>query len=83
MKLSRTAAQTAIAGHVAAATAAPAHAQPREWLPIEGHDQMVLATCSDGSKVLSTIPADPRRNRYSMDYRFDAEGNPIGVVLLL
>lgn len=83
MKPSRLAVATGLAAVVATSTATPAQAQPREWLPIERHDQIVLATCSDGSQVLSTIPTDPRRNRYSMDYLFDDDGNPVGMVLML
>lgn len=81
MKLSRTAASVAAAGLFALSTAAPADA--REWLPIDGHDQLVLATCSDGSQVLSALVTDPRRNRYSMTPVVDADGTTTGMVLML
>ena len=81
MKLSRTIVSVAAAGLVAATAAAPA--QAREWLPIEGHDQLVLATCSDGSQILSAMATDPRRNRYSMDFVVDDQGNTTGMVLML
>ena len=80
MTLSRTAVSLAAAGLVAL-TATPADA--REWLPIEGHDQIVLATCSDGSQVLSALASDPRRNRFSTDFIVDADGNTTGMVLML
>jgi hypothetical protein len=80
MKLARTAVSVAAAGLVALA-ATPA--QAREWLPIEGHDGMVLATCSDGSQILSAVPAEPRRNRYSMDFVVDEDGTTTGMVLML
>lgn len=81
MKLARTIV-SATAAAAAVALSAPA-AQAREWLPIEGHDQLVLATCSDGSQVLSTLVTDPRRNRYSMDFLVDADGTTTGMVLML
>lgn len=81
MKLSRTAASVAAAGLFALSAAAPADA--REWLPIEGHDQLVLATCSDGSQILSALVNDPRRNRYSMTPLVDADGSTTGMVLML
>lgn len=81
MKLSHTIVSVAAAGLVAVTAAAPAHA--REWLPIEGHDQLVLATCSDGSQILSAMVTDPRRNRYSMEFSVDEQGNPTGMVLML
>ena len=66
MNLSRLAAAAAL---TAVAVIAPAtSAQAREWHPIEGHADLVLATCSDGSQVLSAMPSEPRRNRYSMDF---------------
>ena len=80
MKLARTIVAVAVAGLVAL-TATPA--QAREWLPIEGHDQLVLATCSDGSQILSALVTDPRRNRYSMEFVVDDEGATTGMVLML
>lgn len=80
MKLARTIVSVAAAA-VVALTTTPA--QAREWLPIEGHDQLVLATCSDGSQVLSSLVTDPRRNRYSMDFVVDADGTTTGMVLML
>lgn len=80
MKLARTVVSVAAAA-VLALTATPA--QAREWLPIEGHDQLVLATCSDGSQVLSSLATDPRRNRYSLDFVVDADGTTTGMVLML
>lgn len=71
----------AVAAGLLALAAAPA--QAREWFPIEGHDQLVLATCSDGSQVLSSLVTDPRRNRYSMDFLVDADGTTTGMVLML
>jgi hypothetical protein len=66
------------------AVIAPAtSAQARDWQPIEGHAGLVLATCSDGSQVLSTMPTDPRRNRYSMQDVVDADGSVTGMVLML
>ncbi|GAB3039996.1 hypothetical protein GCM10011376_36280 [Nocardioides flavus (ex Wang et al. 2016)] len=81
MKLSHTIVAVAAVGLFATTAAAPA--QAREWLPIEGHDQLVLATCSDGSQVLSAMITDLRRNRYSMDFVVDRDGNTTGVVLML
>jgi len=81
VKLSRTAASVSAAGLFALSTAVPAEA--REWLPIEGHDGMVLATCSDGSQILSAIPDAPWRNRYSMDFVVDEQGSTTGMVLML
>ena len=81
MKISRTIVSVAGSAAVALTTAAPA--QAREWHPIEGHDALVLATCSDGSEVLSSIVADPRRNRYSMQDVVDAGGTTTGMVLML
>lgn len=82
MKLARTLALMASASLlVLAAPTAPAHA--REWHPIEGHGSLVLATCADGSQVLSGDHADPRRNRYSVEHRYDADGTMTGMVLML
>ena len=80
MKLARTIVSVAAVA-VVALTTTPA--QAREWLPIEGHDQLVLATCSDGSQVLSSLITEPRRNRYSMDLVVDADGTTTGLVLML
>lgn len=81
MNLSRLAAAAAL---IAVAVIAPAtSAQAREWHPIEGHADLVLATCSDGSQVLSAMPSEPRRNRYSMDFVVDEDGNTTGMVLML
>lgn len=81
MKLSRTIVSVAGAAVVTLTTAAPT--QARDWHPIEGHDALVLATCSDGSEVLSSIVADPRRSRYSMQDVVDADGTTTGMVLML
>lgn len=81
MKLSYTIVAAAAAGLLATTAAAPA--QAREWHPIEGHDQLVLATCSDGSQILSSLVTDPRRNRYSVDFVVDADGTTTGMVLML
>lgn len=77
MKLSRLVAAAAVAAFVPVATALPASA--REWHPIEGHDDLLLATCSDGSEIRSA-PAD---GRYSMSPILDADGNETGMLLKL
>ena len=65
-------------------TAVPAaSAQARDWQPITGHESMVLATCSDGSQVISADLSDPRRNRYVMEPILDQDGNVTGMLLML
>ena len=82
MKLSRLLAAVTTAGLLSfAAPGAPASA--REWLPIEGHSGLVLATCADGSQILSGDHSDPRRNRYAQEPVLDASGNMTGLVLRL
>jgi hypothetical protein len=85
VKLSRTTV-SAVAPLVGAAALVLSTAMPsqgREWHPIEGHDQLVLATCSDGSEVLSAIVTDPRRSRYSVQDVVAADGTVTGMVLML
>lgn len=82
MKLSRLVAAVTTAGlYALVAPGAPAHAL--EWQPIEGHGGLVLATCADGSQILSGDHADPRRNRYAEEPVLDADGNMTGLVLML
>lgn len=77
MKLSRIAAAVGAAVLIPVAGAMPASA--REWYPIEGHDDLLLATCSDGSEIHSA-PAD---GRYSMSPILDSDGNEVGMLLKL
>lgn len=81
MNISRLTAAAAITAVAVIAPATSAHA--REWHPIEGHAGLVLATCSDGSQVLSAMATDPRRNRYSQEPILDADGNMVGLLLML
>ena len=60
-----------------------ASAQARDWQPITGHESMVLATCSDGSQVISADLSDPRRNRFVMEPILDQDGNVTGMLLML
>lgn len=83
MNLIRTLVATAVTAASAALVVAGAPAQAREWHPIEGHGGLVLATCSDGSQILSGDHSDPRRNRYAADPVVDADGNTTGLVLML
>ncbi|MFM6850277.1 MAG: hypothetical protein ACKOVB_14380 [Terrabacter sp.] len=64
------------------ALAAPSPAQALQWEPIEGHDGLVLATCADGSQVLSGL-TDSRRNRFAFTPVLDDDGVMTGAVLVL
>lgn len=77
----RTIGALALAGLLAAAVPAPA--QALQWQPIEGHGGLVLATCADGSQVLSRLTTDPRRNRFATTPVLDDDGNLTGMVLML
>lgn len=77
MKLSRILVAAAAAGALALGPTTAASAVV--WHPIEGHDGLVLATCADGSQILSGATI----GRYAETPVLDADGTMTGLVLML